>query len=78
MIKWIDLTGKIFNRLTVIKHYGQDDKKHNLWECQCICGNIKITRGYKMRKLIIVAAFSSFFFAGSYVSESPYNIKNKS
>lgn len=46
----LDLTGKIFGRLTVLERVGS---KHNksLWKCQCKCGNttevisICLTRG---------------------------------
>jgi hypothetical protein len=39
--KLIDLTGKKFNHLTVIRYYGRGKYKH-LWECLCDCGNKKI------------------------------------
>ena len=38
----IDLTGKKFDRLTVIKLYGKDKNYHRLWLCQCNCGNTTI------------------------------------
>ncbi len=34
-----DLTGKVFNDLTVIKLAKTEDC-HRIWECQCVCGNI--------------------------------------
>lgn len=40
MAKKVDLTGKQFGKLTVLK---KSDKKHpkgTVWECQCECGNI--------------------------------------
>lgn len=39
MNKLIDLTGKRFGRLVVIKFGGKDDKKRRVWECVCDCGN---------------------------------------
>jgi hypothetical protein len=36
----IDLTGKIFNKLTVIKRYGKDKHGNIIWECKCECNNI--------------------------------------
>lgn len=41
-----DLTGKVFDRLTVIKHvgtrlYGKRTTGTALWECLCICGTVK-------------------------------------
>lgn len=38
MAKMIDLTGKTFNHLTVIK-YDHSANKQRLWLCQCDCGN---------------------------------------
>jgi hypothetical protein len=39
----IDLIGKRFGRLLVIKKI-LTDKRHTRWECKCDCGNIKIVR----------------------------------
>jgi hypothetical protein len=39
MGKKIDLTNKIFNRLTVLKDTGKRNKcGHIIWECLCECG----------------------------------------
>lgn len=45
----IDLTGKSFNRLTVLRRNGS---KSNFaaWECRCICGNIVTVAGVNLRK----------------------------
>ena len=40
--KRIDLSGKKFGRLTVLKNSGQKSGGHFLWECKCDCGNIKL------------------------------------
>ena len=40
-MKAIDLTGKKFNRLTVIKFSGNRGK-HRLWLCRCDCGKERI------------------------------------
>ena len=41
-MKSIDLTGKVFKRLTVVKQV--EKKKAQLcWECLCICGGITVT-----------------------------------
>lgn len=37
-----DLTGKTFNRLTVVREAGRTYKKSVLWECVCSCGNTVI------------------------------------
>jgi len=34
-----DLTGQVFGRLTVRYHYGKNKHSHNLWYCECECGN---------------------------------------
>jgi hypothetical protein len=40
----IDLQGKKFGKLTVIKEKGKDKQGGFLWLCECDCGNIKIAR----------------------------------
>ena len=46
---FIDLTGKKFGKLLVIKRV-ENDKYSNLnWECLCDCGNRKIIRGAHLR-----------------------------
>ena len=40
----IDLTGKVFGKLTVVKHNGSDSKGKSLWECKCECGNSCVVR----------------------------------
>ena len=42
MGKVVDLTGKRFGRLLVLKREGIDKSKHSTWLCQCDCGNIKV------------------------------------
>lgn len=39
--KHIDLTGQIFNKLTVIKRVPNDKYGGATWLCHCICGNYK-------------------------------------
>ena len=38
MPAFIDITGQVFNRLTVIKRSDFTKKKHVYWDCLCICG----------------------------------------
>lgn len=45
----IDLTGKIFGRITVIKRAPKDKRGECYWLCRCSCGNIKRVSGYKLR-----------------------------
>ncbi len=48
----IDMTGKEFGRLTVIRQVQPpDENDREIWyECLCICGNTKITRGTSLRR----------------------------
>ena len=46
----VDLTGKKFGRLTVIKRsYSNREKRRAKWLCKCDCGKEKIIRGYSLR-----------------------------
>lgn len=48
MSKFIDITGKRFNKLTVLSLY----KKENgipVWKCKCDCGNITYVRGKNLK-----------------------------
>ena len=44
MKKPIDLTGKIFGRLTVIKLVKRKNDKHRYWLCKCKCGKYSEVR----------------------------------
>ena len=55
MGKFIDLTGKRFGRLTVIKRVGNDNQKKPQWRCKCDCGNETITRANSLRRGTIVS-----------------------
>jgi hypothetical protein len=46
---FIDLTGKIFGKLTVLERCGYTGKNHITWQCQCECGNKKIICGTELR-----------------------------
>ena len=48
MGKFEDLTGKTFNRLTVIKR-AKVEKKEVYYLCKCTCGNEKIIRGKDLK-----------------------------
>lgn len=45
----IDLTGKRFGRLIVLKRVANDNHGNLRWECICDCGNKKIIRGANLR-----------------------------
>src|SRR5215471_1520917 len=49
-MKFIDLTGKRFGRLTVIERSAfQSSPIHPEWLCQCDCGNETLVRGQHLR-----------------------------
>ena len=43
--RYIDLTGKRFSRLTVVKKGKIDKNGHRYWVCKCDCGSIKEVSG---------------------------------
>lgn len=45
----IDLTGEIFEYLTVIKRYGSDDRGEAKWLCKCECGKEVVVLGSNLR-----------------------------
>jgi len=38
MIKAPDLTGRVFERLTVISISGKNSRNKPIWLCKCVCG----------------------------------------
>lgn len=49
----LELTGKTFNNLTVLHPEGVDRLGHVLWKCRCTCGNLRLVRGFSLRKNLI-------------------------
>ncbi|WP_049041837.1 hypothetical protein [Clostridium sporogenes] len=49
MPKSIDLTGKKFERLTVLERAGISKNGHITWKCKCDCGNETIVDGSSLR-----------------------------
>lgn len=49
MSKFVDLTGRRFGRLTVIKRKKTDDTNRTYWICQCDCGNTKTVEAYALK-----------------------------
>lgn len=49
MSNFIDLTGKKFNRLTVIERMDNSPKGIVVWKCQCECGNYTFVRGSNLK-----------------------------
>ena len=48
-MRFQELTGKKFNKLTVIKRVEGKFKKHTYWECVCDCGNTTIVTSQKLK-----------------------------
>lgn len=49
-VNTIDLTGKKFNKLTVIRRYGHDSSNKITWLCRCDCGNYAIVNGNNLTR----------------------------
>ena len=47
--KSVDLTGKRFNRLTVLESAGRTWQGKDLWRCRCDCGNETVVVGYNLK-----------------------------
>ena len=44
----LDIVGKKFDRLTVIKRVDNNKKNNSMWECKCECGKITKVLGYHL------------------------------
>lgn len=44
-----DLTGKIFNRLTVVERVYKANSKKTYWKCKCSCGKETIVESSKIK-----------------------------
>lgn len=44
-----DITGKTFNRLTVIKYLHSDKHYNSYWLCECECGNETVVTANRLR-----------------------------
>jgi hypothetical protein len=45
-MKFVDITGKRYGKLTVIRKHGHNEKGNRItWECLCDCGNTAIVTG---------------------------------
>lgn len=44
-----DLSGRTFKQFTVIKHSGQYKDNKVLWECRCVCGNIRFLKANTLK-----------------------------
>lgn len=52
---YIDLTGKVFGRLTVLERVENKNKGRARWKCLCSCGTIKEVDGTHLRRGEIVS-----------------------
>lgn len=50
MSKLIDLTGRRYGYLTVVKRADNTDKGQSTWQCLCDCGNVKVISGVLLRE----------------------------
>jgi hypothetical protein len=50
-----DLTGKIFNRLTVVERVYKENTKKTYWKCKCSCGKETIVESELLKKIKIQA-----------------------
>ena len=48
MVKFENLTGRVFNRLTVLKRV-ENRNKEPYYLCKCVCGNEKVIRGKDLK-----------------------------
>lgn len=49
MVSRIELSGRIFHRLTVRRGAGRDKWGQCLWECECVCGRRRTVTGGNLR-----------------------------
>lgn len=45
----IDLSGRVFGRLTVLAEHAVRSRRGSAWECRCQCGNAKVVPGVQLR-----------------------------
>jgi hypothetical protein len=50
MAKTIEMAGRKFNRLTVLKQQGRDSSRNIMWLCKCDCGNEITVAGCSLRR----------------------------
>lgn len=49
MRELIDLTGKRYGELVVLRHSHKNDRNEHHWLCECDCGGQSIVRGANLR-----------------------------
>ena len=53
--KFIDLTGKVFGRLEVVRRESAEGARHVLWQCLCQCGNYTIVSTENLRNQSVIS-----------------------
>lgn len=67
-MKYIDLTGQKFGRLTVVEHVKfVEGKKFSGWLCKCDCGNMTYQKSYQLRNNLVKSC-------GCYAKERTHNV----
>lgn len=49
LMPFIDLTARIFVRLTVLSHAGRDKHGNAMWDCVCECGTRTVVQGTRLK-----------------------------
>ncbi len=52
MSAFIDHTGQVFDRLTVIRYSHKNGQRQSFWLTRCECGNHKVVMGQNLRKAV--------------------------
>lgn len=67
-MRYIDLTGQQFGKLTVIKRVSNDKNGKTQWLCKCSCGNQKVIRGndLKSNKQVTCGWCNTYDLSGEY------------
>lgn len=63
MSNFVDMTGEIYGKWTVLKQAGRASRGHVLWLCRCECGREKEVRGDQLR------AYKSLSCGGCHVND---------
>ena len=48
--RYVDLKGKTFGRLVVVKYFGKDKHRRAMWKCACTCGKSTVVAGVNLQK----------------------------
>lgn len=81
-LKFRDLTGQIFERITVLEKSQRKNKcGHYYWKCQCICGTVKEIDGASLRRgsTVICGCYHQEIYDNnrSVLHSSPENIRQR-